>query len=172
MFKLGILVQNMSLTMIAIAVLNMLLGKDLWKFYIRLWKFYIRPTTVEPSETLKPSVLNTPLKLHEHHGNIVRRYHTSVQYCRDVRVVWPVAKARRGHTLDAGRMENVPVLRMCWSVLHVANKSRPIRAVILCQCLIRKFCAQRNCIKSNRNQILFTIFLLIWIQMDVCLVPN
>ena len=30
----------------------------------------------------------------------------------------------------------------------------------------------RNLIKSNWYQIVFTIFLLIWIQTDVCLVPN
>ena len=30
----------------------------------------------------------------------------------------------------------------------------------------------QNLIKSNRNQIVITIFRLIWIQMDVCLVPN
>ena len=30
----------------------------------------------------------------------------------------------------------------------------------------------RNLIKSIRNQIVFTIFRLIWHQTDVCLVPN
>ena len=31
---------------------------------------------------------------------------------------------------------------------------------------------QRNLIESTRNQVVFTIFRLIWNQKDVCLVPN
>ena len=40
------------------------------------------------------------------------------------------------------------------------------------QCLIHADKSFRNLIKLNRNQIIFTMFRLIWNQTDVCLLPN
>ena len=61
-----------------------------------------------------------------------------------------------------------------WNPLHFTTLTRPslCREVweILQSCCTQK--SFRNLIKSNRNQIVFTIFRLIWNQTDVRLVPN